>query len=182
MTKNSSLDTSTIKLYCGIDLSFTETGLVIIDSNNKILLQTLIKTKPIDSTEDRILFIYKTFKEERDKVLKLCKLREKRRNHVKHVITDVSYGIEGVAFGSRGQRAIQQGALHYYFRIRLRNHVPTIIPPTTVKKYVSEYGKATKSLILLQIYKRWGVEFTNDNLGDAYGLCQYIKDPTNIRT
>lgn len=47
---------------------------------------------------------------------------------------------------------------------------PLQIPPMTLKKYASGKGTAKKQEMLLQIYKRWGVEFNDDNAADAYAL------------
>jgi Holliday junction resolvasome RuvABC endonuclease subunit len=40
----------------------------------------------------------------------------------------------------------------------------------TLKKYAAGKGNAKKQEMLLQIYKRWGLEFNDDNAADAYSL------------
>jgi Holliday junction resolvasome RuvABC endonuclease subunit len=47
---------------------------------------------------------------------------------------------------------------------------PLQIPPMTLKKYAAGKGNAKKQEMLLQIYKRWGLEFNDDNAADAYAL------------
>lgn len=47
---------------------------------------------------------------------------------------------------------------------------PLKIPPMTLKKYAAGKGNAKKQEMLLQIYKRWGLEFNDDNAADAYAL------------
>jgi crossover junction endodeoxyribonuclease RuvC len=42
----------------------------------------------------------------------------------------------------------------------------------TLKKYASGKGTSKKQEMLLQIYKRWGVEFNDDNAADAYALAR----------
>lgn len=49
---------------------------------------------------------------------------------------------------------------------------PTIVPPTSLKKFVTGKGNATKDQMLLHTYKKWGVEFADNNLADAYGLAR----------
>lgn len=49
---------------------------------------------------------------------------------------------------------------------------PLQIPPMTLKKYASGKGTSKKQEMLLQIYKRWGVEFNDDNAADAYALAR----------
>lgn len=45
-----------------------------------------------------------------------------------------------------------------------------IVPPTSLKKFVTSRGNAKKNEMLLGVFKRWGVEFTDDNQADAYAL------------
>ena len=47
---------------------------------------------------------------------------------------------------------------------------PLKVPPMTLKKYASGKGNSKKQEMLLQIYKRWGMEFNDDNAADAYAL------------
>lgn len=57
--------------------------------------------------------------------------------------------------------------------------LPLQIPPMTLKKYATGKGTAKKQEMLLQIYKRWGVEFTDDNAADAYALARLAADVHN---
>jgi Holliday junction resolvasome RuvABC endonuclease subunit len=49
---------------------------------------------------------------------------------------------------------------------------PLQIPPMTLKKFAAGKGNAKKQEMLLQIYKRWGIEFNDDNAADAYALAR----------
>lgn len=49
---------------------------------------------------------------------------------------------------------------------------PLVVPPLTLKKYATGKGTSKKQEMLLQIYKRWGVEFNDDNAADAYALAR----------
>lgn len=49
---------------------------------------------------------------------------------------------------------------------------PLQIPPMTLKKYAAGKGNAKKQEMLMQIYKRWGLEFNDDNAADAYSLAR----------
>lgn len=49
---------------------------------------------------------------------------------------------------------------------------PLQIPPMTLKKFAAGKGNAKKQEMLLQIYKRWGLEFNDDNAADAYALAR----------
>ena len=64
----------------------------------------------------------------------------------------------------------------YYLRIFLFKKKVNykIIAPGTLKKFVCGKGKghAKKNLMLLKVYKNWGIEFDDDNLADAYSLAR----------
>jgi Holliday junction resolvasome RuvABC endonuclease subunit len=49
---------------------------------------------------------------------------------------------------------------------------PLQIPPMTLKKYAAGKGNAKKQEMLMQIYKRWGIEFNDDNAADSYALAR----------
>ena len=51
---------------------------------------------------------------------------------------------------------------------------PLKVPPMTLKKYAAGKGNAKKQEMLLQIYKRWGVEFNDDNAADSYALARLV--------
>lgn len=84
----------------------------------------------------------------------------------------IDAAIEGYAFGS--QMANMLGELGGVTRMALARHdiYPLVIPPTTLKKYITGSGSGQKNLILLHTYKKWGQTFTDDNAADAYGLAR----------
>lgn len=48
---------------------------------------------------------------------------------------------------------------------------PLIVPPSTLKKFTVGKGSGVaKQQMLLAIYKKWGVEFADDNMADSYAL------------
>jgi Holliday junction resolvasome RuvABC endonuclease subunit len=65
-------------------------------------------------------------------------------------------------------------ALFTFFDARVKPDcaLPLQIPPMTLKKYATGKGTAKKQEMLLQIYKRWGIEFPDDNAADAYALAR----------
>jgi Holliday junction resolvasome RuvABC endonuclease subunit len=85
--------------------------------------------------------------------------------------------MEAPAFYAQGNALVDMGALNFHIRIRLRQmKVPyAVISPTSLKKFVCGATKGTgskKELMLMMTYKRWGVEFHDNNLCDAYGLAR----------
>jgi len=89
-------------------------------------------------------------------------------------ILDVA--IEGYAFGS--QMANMLGELGGMVKLALLDlgpYYPLIVPPTSLKKYVTGKGTGVpKSQMLLQVYKVWGQEFTDDNAADSYSLAKLV--------
>lgn len=92
--------------------------------------------------------------------------------------------MEGYANGSKFGREAA-GELGYAVKRYLRSRhpqrlLPTVVPPTSVKKFATGSGAAKKNEMLLAVYKRWGVEYKNDNLADAFVLAkiaQALSDP-----
>lgn len=141
--------------YVGIDQSLTGTGLIILDEHGGIIKEKLITTKSSQKIEDRFIDIFENiylFIKPGDKIY-----------------------IEGLSLYSTGQRLAEIFALHYIIRLKLHENEYnyTIIPPKTLKKWITDNGNAKKDLMMLKIYKRWGIEFTNNNLADAYALAKY---------
>jgi crossover junction endodeoxyribonuclease RuvC len=52
---------------------------------------------------------------------------------------------------------------------------PLQVPPMTLKKFASGKGNSKKQEMLLQMYKRWGIEFNDDNAADSYALARLIR-------
>jgi len=147
--------------FCGIDPSFKGLGLILLDNNIDIIENHLITTKPTKSEYD-IEFRVKDI---------LCHLTVILSKYNRHNL--IIY-IEGVSFNSKGQSTVQQAVLNYSIKMWLMDNNITYksIPPTSLKKFVTGTGKCQKDLILLKIYKKFGIEFDNNNIADAYGLAR----------
>lgn len=94
--------------------------------------------------------------------------------------SDLIVAMEGYAFGS--QMANMAGELGGLVKMFCWQHFgsypgkyPYIIPPTVLKKYVTGKGTGVqKNQILLQVYKKWGIDFTDDNAADSYALAHLV--------
>jgi crossover junction endodeoxyribonuclease RuvC len=79
---------------------------------------------------------------------------------------------EGLSYGSNDPSAQERAGLSFILRRELWlagiNFI--LVPPTTLKKFVTGKGNAEKNLVLREVYKRWGVDAANDNEADAVGL------------
>lgn len=83
--------------------------------------------------------------------------------------------MEGYAFGS--QMANMLGELGGMVKLVFHDFgiYPLIVPPTNLKKYVTGKGNGIpKSQMLLYVYKKWGVDITDDNGADSYSLARLV--------
>lgn len=81
--------------------------------------------------------------------------------------------VEGYANGAKFGRE-KAGELGAVVKMALYDIgvYPTIVRPTALKKFVLGKGVGGKNEMLLGCYKRWGIDFTDDNAADSYGLAR----------
>lgn len=91
-------------------------------------------------------------------------------------ITD--FAMEGYAYNSKMANmlgelgAVVKLAVYSEFGIR-----PLVVPPTSLKKYVTGKGTGVqKNQMLLHVYKKWNVEFKDDNAADSYALAKLVSN------
>lgn len=89
--------------------------------------------------------------------------------------------MEGYAYG-REFGVAQSGELGGAVKLALfrmkgldSNIFPLIVAPSSLKKYITGKGAGVqKNQILLNVYKKWGIEFNDDNAADSYGLAHLV--------
>ena len=144
----------------GVDLSFAGTGVVVLNEDGEMVDKKCIVTSPKDGDViDRCCDIR----------LRLMGFLQVYKPYLDSVI------IEGPSFNSKGRSGVDIGMLHGVIRAFLRHTgIPChVVPPATLKKFVTGRGNAPKEVMMLKIFKRWGVEFENNNLADAYALARW---------
>lgn len=123
------------------------------------------------SLGDHHTTVYKSPKRGVDRLLDLqSHLRE---TLLEFKIKDVA--MEGYAFGS--QMSNMLGELGGMVKMTLKDDFdiyPLIVPPTSLKKYVTGKGNTQKNQMLMHVYKKWDVEFDDDNAADAYALARLV--------
>ena len=129
----------------------------------------------IDDPDEYYTSVFKT---EHMHIDRLVWIRERLRKIL--VLTggfkSVTVAMEGYAFGTT--MAHMLGELGAVVKLAcyedldgFEGKYPYIIPPTTLKKYITGKGTGVqKNQILLNVYKKWGVEFNDDNAADSYAL------------
>jgi Holliday junction resolvasome RuvABC endonuclease subunit len=89
-------------------------------------------------------------------------------------IADVA--MEGTVVHSASASVLGELAGVVKLRLHHAGYRPLIVPPLSLKKFVIGNAKnAAKSHMLMATYKRYGVEFTDDNAADAYGLARIAR-------
>ncbi len=147
--------------FLGADLSLTGTGLCLLNTDYTVNTTKLISFK---ASEVIRLFLNKNevnlFLDDNPNIQYCC--------------------IEGPSFGSKdGGRLFQIGEWTGIFKLCLYERgIPFFIAvPSQVKKYISGTGKdVKKELILLDVYKKYNVEFRDNNIADAYVLSRICRD------
>jgi mannitol/fructose-specific phosphotransferase system IIA component (Ntr-type) len=144
----------------GIDQSYSGFGITILNIDNLEEYSTLV-FKAEQSHIDRLVWV-------REKLRKLLILSGGFKS--------VTVAMEGYAFGTTMAHMLGElGAIVkltcYEELDKFEGKYPYIIPPTTLKKYITGKGTGVqKNQILLNVYKKWGVEFNDDNAADSYAL------------
>jgi len=149
-------------IYIGIDASYSSTGLIHLDENAEIKKQKILKfNKKETDTEDRLI------KVKEDLIFPIMTLNS---------VQKIKVCLEGPSYNSQGQRILQMGALNFFIRywFRVLKIDYRVVEPNTLKKFVTGKGNCKKDLILLKVFKKWGVEFDVNDLADAYGLARMI--------
>lgn len=85
--------------------------------------------------------------------------------------------MEGYAPGSKFGREVagELGGIVKLAVWEVMEQAPLIVPPPSLKKFVTGKGNAKKNEMLLGVYKQWGESFSDDNQADAYALEQFGK-------
>lgn len=152
----------------GVDLSLTGTGVVggsfsQINDDFPSCTNFLLETKAGDGDHElellrRALFV-------RDSILEATVQGQKQ----------AVVFLEGYAmgFGKKG-RLFDLAELGSLVKLGLvKKRIPFfVVPPTSLKKFITGKGNAQKADVRMGVYKRYGQDIANDNLCDAYGLCR----------
>lgn len=149
------------RVAIGIDQSYSGFGITIMDMGSSDYKTIVFKGEGVGI--DRLHNIYNTIGEIID---------EYAPTNPEQLVV----AMEGYAFGSQmANMAGELGAIVKWFCWQefsaYHGKYPYIIPPTVLKKYVTGKGAGIqKNQMLLHVFKKWGVEFNDDNAADSYAL------------
>jgi Holliday junction resolvasome RuvABC endonuclease subunit len=86
-----------------------------------------------------------------------------------HQVTIEGYSFDsGTAWGTSLREL--GGIIRYH--LRKAGLTPLEVPPTQLKKFVTGDGHADKNIMIKECFKRWDVDFSDDNMADAFGLAK----------
>lgn len=147
----------------GLDLSLTKTGFVIVNDKGLVLASKIIKSKPCG---ERPI----------DETRRIVKIAEDIMQMIDMTIPNKDPSIvciEGLAFSVKNTSSlVQLAGLNYIVRILLDQFKWKFIieAPTSLKKFITGSGKGDKDMMMMAIYKHYGFEAIDNNVGDAYAL------------
>ena len=145
----------------GIDPSLTATGVVVL-TDGRVAREYVLETTPEEGSLPERLHI------QRERIIKIvCSALDSAQ--------EVVVALEAqIWMGAGGHTAQQSAALQAFYQVALWEiKWPALhylsVNVAQVKKYV---GAQHKNQVLLQVFKRWGREYKDDNVADAYVLAQ----------
>ena len=151
----------------GIDTSTTNTAVVILDGDNKLLNFKLFSPKDKDLIERSHNIVV-------DVSNYVAEIYEEYEDY------DFNIGIEGASFMSVGKRdklVMLLGAIFYSLRIKFG--AVTMFPPSTIKKQFTGNGKAKKDEMIANCPKEVLDKFKSaykklDDLVDSYAIASIL--------
>lgn len=138
----------------GIDLSLTSTGVVRIAEDEGI------EVKEIKTGANFWMPL---------------RQRSIARDVLSFVIDHDLVLIEGYSFGSlrKGTHDLAElGGLVKHYLYETLGRYPTVIPPTSLKKFAAGRGNADKASVAVGVFKRFGFEHPSNDVIDAYVLAR----------
>ena len=143
-------------VWMGIDQSLTAFAVSVIDK---------------DGTHDTKVF--KSPLKGVSRLAEIDKFLAEQLNYWKSGPGIADIAMEGTVVHSASASVLGELAGVVKLRLHSSGYHPLIVPPLTLKKFVIGNAKnAAKSHMLMATYKRYGVEFADDNAADAYGLAR----------
>ena len=148
-------------VYIGIDQSFTGFAITALTADGPYY--TTVYKSPLRGV-DRLLDLQSHMRQEL------------------HGFRILDVAIEGYAFGS--QMSNMLGELGGMVKMTLKDDFdiyPVVVPPTSLKKYVTGKGNTQKNQMLMHVFKKWGLEFNDDNAADSYALAHLVSGKAELK-
>jgi crossover junction endodeoxyribonuclease RuvC len=147
----------------GLDISLTGTGICVLD--------TSLSKKP---NSDNFIY-FNTIDTKKQFGMQRIEYIRKNINSILDEYQPDLVVIEGYAYGAKGRAVFDLGEIGGVVRhlCYSKGFSYKEVPPTVLKKFVTNNGKADKEEVMLVLESRYGRIFQDDNQADAMGLCLY---------
>lgn len=145
-------------IYLGLDQSLSSAGVVVLNDEGRVLFQGLIEPGKRRGAE-RLAYEFDEF----SKIIEEWK-------------PDFA-AMEGYSYGSTG-RLFELGECGGTLKLCMYKHqLPFIIvPPTTLKKFVTGNGGSNKDAMARWTKTKWQIEINQEDVCDAYGLARVARE------
>lgn len=154
--------------YLGIDPSLSASGVFFLydDPSQNTGYEICTQKKDFSSSIHRVDFIANRIIED---------IRKRK---------PVAIMMEDYFTGKMPGTVIQLAELGTMIRTRIleSGNKFAVTPPTRLKKFVSGNGNSGKELMLKNVFKKWGIDLTSNNIADACGIaymCRAIYNKLN---
>ena len=147
----------------GLDLSLTSTGVCVLPLDD------------VDTDTPKVL----TINTKQRGVPRLRRIRSLLVESIPSPDKTRAIFIEGYSMGSRSGKAFDIGELGGVVKVFLKDVGfvdPVLIPPTSLKKFITGKGNGKKELMREWVYRKFGLGseiFPSNDMVDAYSLCRF---------
>lgn len=150
--------------WIGIDPSYTAYAMVRLYSDDTFDAETVVFSPKLVGHGSRRL----------DAIFRILQLKFET---VASCFDVRAVALEGYAIQSKFGREVagELGGLTKVLSMRELRKPPIIVPPTSLKKFVTGTGKADKDMMKAGVAEKWGESFKSHDLADAYGLARMAK-------
>jgi Holliday junction resolvasome RuvABC endonuclease subunit len=85
--------------------------------------------------------------------------------------------IKGYAYDVGAGRVFELGEIGAVVKLVLHDAaIPfVVVPPASLKQFVADHGQAKKEQMRQAVLKKWGQDFEQDDICDAFGLAQVAR-------
>ncbi len=153
------------EFFIGIDPSLAANAVVVINQHGEIIEEKLIKSAgPKDNVyhnpEQRVLDVFNQTK------------------FISNILRLKCVYIEGLSYMSNSPTLFERCGLLYMILTHLFQEDVNykIIPPTSLKKWHTTDGHADKVMMMRVAKCKWGIDFQDDNICDAYCLAMMARE------
>ena len=152
-------------IFVGLDISLRHTGFVALNSDGEVLTHAVIgmsdRQRPCKTVVQRISYY--------------AEVGNIIRKAVVDLDDEVAIGVEGYSMHGAGNLTIAP-ELGGIVRLGLLGFdLIHEVPPTSLKKFATGKGNATKDIVMKEVLRRWGFNTDDNNEADAYVLARMVR-------